>query len=765
MTSSTRAPAAPAAGAPANLADSAEAFKRLVEGVRDYAIFLLTPTGHIASWNAGAQRIKGWAAHEIIGRHFSTFYERDAIERGWPDEELRRALAAGHFEDEGWRLRKDGTRFWANVVITPVRTVGGELLGFSKVTRDLTERMRAERALQDSERSLRLLIEGVQDYAIFQLDPQGVISSWNQGAERIKGYAAQEAIGRHFSIFYPQEAIDRGWPDEELRLAAERGRFEDEGWRLRKDGSRIWANVVITAIRDERGTLLGYSKVTRDLTERRRHELQVRRSEENLRLLIDGVRDHAIFMLDEAGRIRTWNSGARQVMGWTAGEAIGEDGAMMFPPDEVRSGRPQNRLAAARAAGYFRSEGWRQRADGTRFWAESSITELRDDEGGPRGYVEIVRDLSMQRRVQALEDEGRRISEFIAMLSHELRNPLAPIRNAMAILAHTARDEQSAWCVDVVRRQVDHMSRLIDDLLDLSRVTSGKIRLEVGPIDLAALVQSALEMSRPLLTQHGHAVQTRLPSEPVPVMGDTTRLTQVVANILNNAAKYTPAGGTVQVALSTEGALATLQVTDTGIGMTPELLQQAFEPFVQGERALDRAEGGLGIGLTLVRRIVELHGGTVAASSPGVGQGTTLSVTLPLAPPADAAGDARAGAKAGAGGRRVLVVDDNHDAADTLASLLRLCRHEVAVAYDGAAALDEAARFKPEVVLLDLGLPTLSGFEVARRLRAMPEGAGARLIALTGYGQSGDKAATQAAGFDHHVTKPVDADELLGLLS
>ncbi len=260
-----------------------ETFRLLVEEVKDYAIFMLDPEGHIASWNKGAELIKGYRPEEILGKHFSVFYPADALARGWPEHELRVARQEGRFEDEGWRLRKDGSRFWANIVITTLYGPTGEIKGFSKITRDLTERRRQEELLRTSEERFRLLVEGVKDYAIFMLDPEGRIASWNQGAELIKGYRPEEILGKHFSIFYPADALARGWPEYELRAAREQGRFENEGWRLRKDGSSFWANVVITPLYDERHRLLGFAKVTRDLSDRKRiealEEADIRRNE------------------------------------------------------------------------------------------------------------------------------------------------------------------------------------------------------------------------------------------------------------------------------------------------------------------------------------------------------------------------------------------------------------------------------------------------------------------------------------------------------
>ncbi len=274
----TAGDASPAA-APEGMRRREEHFGQLVAGVRDYAIFLLDRDGNVATWNTGAERIKGYRADEIVGRHFSAFYPKAAVASGWPAHELAVADATGRFEDEGWRVRKDGSRFWANVVITALRDEAGRVRGYLKITRDLTDRKQAEEKLRLSEERFRLMVEGVKDYAIFMLDPEGRVATWNAGAERIKGYSAEEIIGRHFSAFYPEEAVARGWPDHELRRASAEGRFEDEGWRLRKDGSKFWANVVITALRDEHGVLRGYSKVTRDLTERKEAEEKARRLE------------------------------------------------------------------------------------------------------------------------------------------------------------------------------------------------------------------------------------------------------------------------------------------------------------------------------------------------------------------------------------------------------------------------------------------------------------------------------------------------------
>jgi PAS domain S-box-containing protein len=617
-------------------------------------------------------------------------------------------------------------------------------------------------ALRLSEERFRLLVETVHDYAILMLDPQGYVVSWNAGAQRLNQYKADEIIGQHFSIFYPQEALARKWPEYELKTAEAEGRFEDEGWRLRKDGSRFWANVVITALRDASGELIGFSKITRDLTERRRQEEDLRHSEERFRLMVSAVRDYAIFMLDPEGRVASWNEGAERIKGYKPSEIIGQHFSRFYPPDRIAARWPEHELAVARVEGRFEDEGWRIRKDGSRFWANVVITALYGPSGELRGFTKVTRDLTERRRVEALEEEGRQINEFLAMLGHELRNPLAPIRNAVAVMGSKAgADPTTAWARQVIERQVRHLSRLVDDLLDVGRITSGKITLRREVVDLGAIVARALETARPLHDQRHQTVDADLGTTPLPVLGDTTRLIQVAANLLSNSAKYTPEGGHVFVQVRREGPEVVLRVRDDGVGMSADLIPKVFDIFVQGDRSLDRAEGGLGIGLTLVSRLVTLHGGRVSASSPGPGRGSEFVVRLPLVEAA-AVDPSRARSAEAAKARRlrVLVVDDNQDAVESMALLLGMWGHEVTTASEGQAALDLAERLRPDVVLLDIGLPGLDGYEVARRLRARPGGEQTVLMAMTGYGQAEDRQRAQEAGFALHLVKPIEPEAL-----
>ncbi len=373
-------------------------------------------------------------------------------------------------------------------------------------------------------------------------------------------------------------------------------------------------------------------------------------------------------------------------------------------------------------------------------------------------------------RAEQLAVADRRKDEFLATLAHELRNPLAPLRNALHLLRLAGNNETVlAQVRDMMDRQLHHLVRLVDDLLDVSRITRGKIELRRQRLDLADVVRGAVETSRPLIEAGRHDLSVRLPSERVEVDGDLTRLTQVLANLLNNSSKYTPEAGRIELSARREAGDAVVRVRDTGIGIPAEMLPHIFDLFAQVDRHIDRAQGGLGIGLTLVRSLVEMHGGTVQAHSDGPGQGSEFVVRLPLAPrdappPAAETPAGRHGAGA-APRRRVLVVDDNEDSARTLGMLLQFMGHEVRVVHDGAAALEVAPQFAPEIVLCDIGLPGMDGYQLARRLRELPALSGAVLVAQTGWGQEEDRRRSQEAGFSHHLVKPIDPDALNELLT
>ena len=387
-------------------------------------------------------------------------------------------------------------------------------------------------------------------------------------------------------------------------------------------------------------------------------------------------------------------------------------------------------------------------------------------EGALRESDELDR---LRQQVQALEAARRQTDEFLALLAHELRNPLAPIKNAVSLMQMGGLSaSMTEWYRTVIDRQVTLLTRMVDDLLDVSRIESGKISLRREPVDLALVVESAVDAARPLVQARRHSLEIIVPGEPLRVSGDLTRLVQVVLNLLTNAAKYTPEGGQIRLAVAREGEAVAIRVRDTGLGIPADLLPRVFDLFTQGDRSLERSEGGLGIGLALVRHLVERHGGTVEAHSDGAGRGSELVVRLPpLAGPWEAPGGAarRPDGLGESGPCRVLVIDDDRDAAESMTVLLELWGHEVRIAYSGQEAVGMASAEPPDAVLLDIGLPGMNGYEVARRLREVPGCASALLVAVTGYGQEEDRRRSRESGFDHHLTKPVEPAILQDLLA
>jgi PAS domain S-box-containing protein len=490
-------------------------------------------------------------------------------------------------------------------------------------------------------------------------------------------------------------------------------------------------------------------------------------------LLVESVRDYAIFMLDPTGRVATWNIGARRIKGYTADEIVGLHFSTFYLPEEARSGKCEYELEVAAQEGRFEDEGWRVRKDGTRFWANVVISSVRDGHGRLVGFAKVTRDLTERKRAQeeqaarqAAEEANRAKDEFLAMLGHELRNPLAPIATALQLMqlrgdSRTSKEQQ------VIERQVKHMMRLVDDLLDVSRITRGTLALKLQRLDVRDVVVKAVELASPLLEQRGHHVDIQTGDEPLWVEADDARLTQVFANILVNAARYTDAGGHISIRSQVSDGALRLSIVDDGRGIAAELLPKVFDLFVQGQQTAERSAGGLGIGLTLARRLIEKQGGTVVAESPGPGRGSTFTVQLPLLSQRVEleAVAARSGYERVVRAYRILVVDDNEDAAEMLAEVLQTVGHQVVTAADAAEALRVVHGFRPELAVLDIGLPVMDGYALASRLRAELGQACPRLIAVTGYGQQHDRERSMRSGFTAHLVKPIDVQQLLDLIA
>ncbi len=499
-------------------------------------------------------------------------------------------------------------------------------------------------------------------------------------------------------------------------------------------------------------------------------------SSEGFRLFADSVHDYALLVLDMEGRVVRSNAGAERLLGYSRNDLAGRSFGCIFTPDEVQGGVPEQELRKAAESGRAGDDRWHARQDGTFFFANGVTTPLRDDRGVLRGFVKIMRDRTDRKRLEeelrsrseALARADKEKDEFLSVLAHELRNPLAPVVYALRLLDEKPLDDPDRWYIRrIVDRQMRRLSRLIDDLLDVSRIRTGKVELRKSRVDLNAVAGHAVDGIRPLAEERDHTLTVALPPEPVWVEVDSNRIEQVLANLLSNAVKFTEAGGHLSLAVERQGQEVLVRVKDDGVGIAADLLPHIFGLFTQGDRSLDRSRDGLGIGLTLSQRLVELHGGTLEAHSEGTGKGSEFVVRLPAFLQQVAAPDEEPDERDEPPSRplRVLVVDDSQDTTELLGALLEMAGHSVQVAHTGPAALGAAAVFRPDAVILDIGLPGLDGYQVAERLREDPLCKNAMLIAATGYGQEEDLRRSREAGFDRHLVKPIDPADLRRLLA
>jgi PAS domain S-box-containing protein len=478
--------------------------------------------------------------------------------------------------------------------------------------------------------------------------------------------------------------------------------------------------------------------------------------------------DDAIVSKDLSGTIRSWNGGAERLFGYSADEAIGRNILMLIPPDRTHEeSQIIERLRRGERVDHFESV--RIAKDGRPIHVSLTISPVRDATGEIVGASKVARDIGDRiRAAEALREADRHKDEFIAMLAHELRNPLAPIANSLEILRECGTDRDAIERVhETLARQTAHLTRLVDDLMEISRITRERLELRKERIDLAEIVQTAVEIGVPSIEAFSQRFELELSQEKLALYADPVRIAQVIANLLNNAAKFTAAGGRIQLKVQRDRDTAVIRVRDDGVGIPPDMLEKVFELFRQVGNPLDRAQGGLGIGLTLVRRLVEMHGGTVLAHSAGLGHGAEFVVRLPLAP-ADVAAETRAPSSRrlpSIAGRRILVVDDHEDSANSFGALLKLSGADVRTVYSGEAALEAIASYRPSVIFLDIGMPGMNGYELARRTRAQFPEAGHTLVALTGWGHEETLRQTKAAGIDHHLVKPVDYGALIELLA
>jgi PAS domain S-box-containing protein len=627
----------------------------------------------------------------------------------------------------------------------------------------------------------RRSIEEVKDYAIFMTDPDNLVVSWNLGAERILGYSEAEITGQSASLFFTPEDRARGEHEKELATAAAEGRAEDERWHVRRDGTRFWASGVVTPVRGDDGRLLGFTKVMRDMTERRRIE------EERDRFFKLSVDMLCIAGLD--GYYRRVNPAFVQALGYEEAELLAAPVIDFVHPDDREATLAEfEKLArgepTANLENRFRCK------DGAYRWVGWSYFPV-PEEGLAYG---VGRDMTERKRIyevlllraEEMEQANRIKDEFLATLSHELRTPLTAMLGwARMLRSGQLGGAEQARAVQIIERNAEAQSKLIEDLLDVSRIITGKLRMEVQPVVLAPVVETAVSGLRPAAEAKRLRLDSSLDPAAGPVTGDPARLQQVVTNLLSNAIKFTPEGGRVEVRLERSGARARIVVSDTGVGIRPEALPHVFERFHQADSSNTRTHGGLGLGLAIVRHLVESQGGSVSAQSMGEGLGAVFTVELPLAAAPGAqptrgrpelfSGQARStinegetfGAPGALEGVRVLLVEDERDTRELLKTILEGCGAAVTEATSAVEALAALEHTRPDVLVSDIGMPGENGYELIKKVRALPAERGGRVpaVALTAYAGAKDRRRALLAGFHTHLAKPVEPDELLAVLA
>jgi PAS domain S-box-containing protein len=714
--------------------------------------------------NAEYSKWFGLTNDEIVGRSMHEVLGPDAWRVVGPH--IERAFAGEPSEYEADVAYRRGGKRSVHARYTPHRDADGTVVGVVCLVTDVTARRQAGHA-----RARLAAIVDCSDEAIISKTLDGVITSWNNGATRLFGYTADEAVGRHITMLIPESRRH-----EETKIIERIGHGESvepyETVRQRKDGSLFDVSLSVSPIIGEGGRIVGASKIARDITARKRAQEDVRRSREALNGLVDRA-PFGIYIVDSQLTIVQMNARSQTGTFYNVRPVIGRnlvDVMRVLWPEPVATEIVDAFRSTLETGESFRSRNFSSpRADTDNVesyeWELHRIT-LPD---GQTGVVCYYFDSTRLRRAEhGLREADRRKDEFLATLAHELRNPLAPIRNGLQILRLTGADPTAVPQIhEMLERQVNHLVRLVDDLMEVARVTRGRIELRKEAVDLGAMVRSAVDTSRPLIEAARHELVVESPAEPVTLVADPVRLAQVIANLLNNAAKYTEEGGRITVSARREDDQAVVAVRDSGIGIPADVLPRVFDLFAQADRTYHRAQGGLGIGLTLARTLVELHGGTVAARSEGLGHGSEFIVRLPLGHQHTQRSERGADAEDSSifAAHRFLVVDDSLDAAQSLAMLLENLGADVHTAVDGPTALDDLETYRPSVVLLDIGMPGMDGLEVARRARQRPESRDLTLIALSGWGQEADRRRSREAGIDYHLVKPVDLVELGHLLT
>ena len=721
---------------------------------------VVSERGRILDCNEQFARMLGYTTEELVGLLIVDLVD--------PDDRERVAENLCHGRDsivEHAMLYKDGGRIIveAHGRTTPVGDPGGRRC---TVVRDITERKQTEQALREQTERYELVLAGAQS-AIWDWDVTGQRVHYSAQWKAMRGLSDDE-VDDHQDIW--SGSIFAG--DAPRVLASIQAHVDGktavfaEEYRIHcKDGSLKWIAGRGIAQRDASGQVIRMAGSDSDITERKRIEQALRESQADLNRA-QSVGQIGSWRLNIHRNQLLWSDESYRIYGIPLGLPLTYEIFLSAVHPDDREYVDRMWMAALQGAPYDIEH--RIVVGGKVKWVREKAELEVDGQGQVLGGFGTTQDItSLKQAEQALVEADQRKDAFLAMLAHELRNPLTPIRNAAHVLGHLeTREPRVRWAQQIIERQVDYLTRLVDDLLDVSRIVRDKVALKMTRVELATVVDQALVMARPLIDAMEHRVEISLPPHPVLLEGDSVRLAQVLLNLLDNAAKYTPKGGRIDIAASVIGPVIELKLRDNGVGIPPELLPQIFDLFQQGERTLDRSQGGLGIGLTLAKRLVEMHGGLLEAYSAGAGHGTEFTIWLPAHLGASASVQSETHKADAPALCRVVVVDDDPAVADSMAVLLEIKGHEVRTAATGEAALDLVQSFRPRVVLLDIGLQGMDGYEVAQKLRSRGgEAENICLIAVTGYDDETARARSRAAGFDRHLVKPVSPDTIYQLLA
>lgn len=735
------------------------------------------PEGQVISLNPVAQRLTGWGVQEATGRPLGEVLQ---IVQGGSQKRLDFPIAEvvqnGQFilsDDCMVLFARDGSARYVEHNAAPIKDDRGDIKGVVVTFRDITERRQAERAQRESEERFRQLAENLSD-VFWIYEPTGPRTAYVSPAyETVWGRTCHSLYERPLSYL---EAV---YPEDREQAVRAHHKLEsgeptaDEYRIVQPDGTVRWIWDRSFPIKDKSGRVVRMAGIASDITERKTTDQALRQSEQRFARFMQHLPGLA-WIKDLQGRYVYANDAAETAFHTSRAQLYGKTDDEIFPPE---------------TAGQFRENDRRALASGT---GEQVIETLKHGDGilhyslvskfpipGPDGEAVLVGGVAiditeLKRAEEALRESDRRKDEFLATLAHELRNPLAPIQSSLEMMRHSVQ-AGGGWEQDyeVVTREVHHLTRLVDDLLDVSRISHGKIELRKQEVELSPFLEQVFKTILPQIDERGLELNVSLPTGPIRLEADPTRLEQILWNLLSNATKYTEPGGQIWLTAENEGHEVVLRVQDTGAGISPEVLPRVFDLFVQGERRNDQSRGGLGIGLSLVRMLVEMHGGRVTAHSEGLGQGSVFVVRMPAScggPVSEKTSKRKLGLISPPipklQGHRILIVDDNRVAANSLARLLtEVCKVDVRVSYDGPSALNMVDQFRPQVVLLDLDLPSMDGYEVARILRKQPSTTGISILALSGWGQEEDRRLSRAAGIDHHLLKPVELRTLIDVLA